>query len=116
MNKPLKAILLSLLIFPGAGHLFLKKYSYAFIYIFCTLISLSLLLRDTMSNVQTVLDKVSRGEVVADLSDIIELMSSQSGNAISTVNPVLVFLLITWLLSGIDAYRLGMNMKYNGGA
>lgn len=107
MNKPLKAALFSALIFPGAGQLLLKKYLSACYFAAFTGVGLYLLFSNLLSKAQEIIDQVQRGEVSADLATIIELVQQQSMIAEESFNQALIILLVTWLVSVVEAYRVG---------
>ena len=110
MHKPLKAALFSLLIFPGAGQLLLKKYLSALFFATFAVIGLYLLMSDLFSRVNEILAQVQSGEVVADLATITELVQQQSATSTSSLSPALSILLITWLVSSVEAYRVGRKL------
>lgn len=107
MKKPVKAALLSALIFPGAGQFFLKKYISAIFFAVFAAVGLYLLFSNLVTRAQEIIDKVQRGEVTADLATITELVHQQSATAIESLSPALVILLIIWLVSVVEAYRVG---------
>jgi len=110
MNKPLKAALFSALIFPGLGQLLLKKYFSAVFYAFFACVGAYLLFSDLWSRAQEILDKIQAGEVAADLASITELVHQQTVTATTSSSPALTILLITWLVSIIEAYRVGRKL------
>ena len=112
MNKPLKAALFSALIFPGLGQLLLKKYFSAAFFAFFACVTLYILFSDLLSRAQEILDKIQAGEVAADLASITELVHQQSAATMS-FSPALTLLLITWLVSIIEAYRVGRKLEQN---
>lgn len=107
MKKPLKAALFSALIFPGAGQLLLKKYVSACYFIAFTSVGLYLLFSSLMARVQEVIDKIQSGEVAVDLTTIIALVQQQSITSTESLSPALIILLIVWIVSVIEAYRVG---------
>jgi len=107
MNKPLKAALFSALIFPGAGQLFLKKYISACYFAVFASVGLYLLLSNLMVIGQDIIDKVQRGELIADLATITELVQQHSATAMGSFSPALIIFLVAWLVSVVDAYRVG---------
>ncbi len=60
-----------------------------------------------MSQAQDIIDKVQRGEVSADLVIITELVNQQSATASDSLSPALIILLVAWLVSVVEAYRVG---------
>jgi len=111
MNKPLKAALFSALLFPGSGQLLLKRYFSAVFFALFACSSLYLLISDLLSQAQVILDKVKSGEVAGDLATVTELVQQQSATATESFSPALTVLLITWLVSVIDAYRVGRKLE-----
>ena len=107
MNKPLKAALYSALIFPGAGQLLLKKYISAIYFSAFAGVGLYLFFSNLMVRVQDIIDKVQRDDVAADLATIIALVSEQSTIATESLSPALIILLVAWLVSIVEAYRVG---------
>lgn len=107
MKKPLKAALFSALIFPGAGQLLLKKYTSAFLFGVVAVIGLYLLLSNLMARVQEIVDKIQSGEVSPDLVTIIELVNEQSLTSAQSLSPAFLLFMIAWLVSIIEAYRVG---------
>ncbi|MBL0711547.1 MAG: hypothetical protein JJV99_11105 [Colwellia sp.] len=72
---------------------------------------LYLLFVDLYTNAQVILQQVQRGEVSADLESITELVHQQSANITETSSPALTILLFTWLVSVIEAYRVGKKLE-----
>jgi hypothetical protein len=107
MNKPLKAALYSALIFPGAGQLLLKKYISATYFAVFAGVGLYFLFSNLMARAQGIIDKVESGEIAADLATITELVHQQSSIATESLSPALIILLVAWLVSIVEAYRVG---------
>lgn len=114
MNKPLKAALFSAFIFPGSGQLLLKKYLSAAFFAFFTCIGLYLLLSDLLSRTHEILDKIQSGEVTANIASITELVHLQLASTTASLSPALIILLITWLVSVVEAYRVGRKLERIG--
>jgi hypothetical protein len=107
MNKPVKAALFSALIFPGAGQLFLKKYLSAVYYALFAGVGLYLLFSNLVARAQSIIEKIERGEVSADLATISELVYQQSVTNTESLNPALIIFFVAWLVSVVEAYRVG---------
>jgi len=107
MKKSLKAALFSAFIFPGAGQLLLKKYFSAIYFIAFTCVGLYLLFSNLLEKTQVILDKVQSGEISADIAAITAEVHQQTVNATGTLTPALVILLVAWLVSVVEAYRVG---------
>jgi TM2 domain-containing membrane protein YozV len=106
MNRPLKAALLSALIFPGAGQFFLKKYISAVYFAAFAGVGLYLLFSNLMVIAQDIIDKAHGDEVENDLAAILELVHLQLATAIESFMPALIILLVAWIVSAVEAYRV----------
>jgi len=107
MNKPLKAALFSAFIFPGAGQILLKKYVSAGYFIAFASVGLYLLFSSLMARSQEIIDKIQSGEIAVDLTTIIALVHQQSITTTGPIRPALILLLVVWIVSVIEAYRVG---------
>lgn len=110
MKKSLKAALFCALIFPGAGQLLLKRYFSAAFFASFGCVGLYLLFSDLLVRAQEIVEKVQSGEVSADLATITALVHQQSANAMESLSPALTILAITWLVSVVEAYRVGCQL------
>lgn len=113
MKKSIKAVLLSALVFPGAGQLLLKRYYSAVFFMTFASIGLYLLFNDIYTRAQAIVEKIQSGEVSADIASITELVHQQSSVALESFTPALIILLITWSVSVVEAYRLGRKLESN---
>jgi C4-dicarboxylate transporter len=112
MKKAIKAVLLSAFIFPGVGHLLLKRYISAAILATTALTATYLLIAKVLENAMLIVDKIQRGEVAADITTISELVSEQpSADGFLGTDLISSILLITWLVAIIDCYRIGRSQK-----
>lgn len=112
MNKPIKAALLSAFIFPGVGHLLLKRYISAAILATTALTITYLLVAKALENAMLIVDKIQSGEVAADITTISELVSQQpSSEGLLSPDLMSSILLIIWIVAVIDSYRIGRTQK-----
>ncbi|MFT6349649.1 MAG: putative membrane protein [Psychromonas sp.] len=112
MNKPIKAVLLSAFIFPGVGHLLLKRYISAAILATTALTITYLLVAKALENAMLIVDKIQSGEVAADITTISELVSQQpSSEGLLSPDLMSSILLIIWIVAVIDSYRIGRTQK-----
>lgn len=109
MKVSYKAALLSTFVFPGAGHLYLKRYRRGLVILFFVIIGLGYLIWSATEAVLDRLDdamlRVQGGATnLKELSDIV-------GSKMSTTDPYLdaAFYVIVcfWIFAVIDAYRIG---------
>lgn len=106
MDKAIKVALLSALIFPGIGHIFLKKHVAAAVFAGSAFICSYLLLAKVVENAIKIIEKIKPNEL-PDTEEIRELIALQLSqiDLIST-NIISVILLLIWCVAAIDAYRI----------
>lgn len=108
MNRSTKAALLSALVFPGAGHFYLKKYLVGSILAAVFGTGLYYLSSTAFSSAVAISEKIQHSGAPLDLSAISELVSAQTAGVNDPLLRVLPYLLlICWLVGVIDSYRLG---------
>jgi hypothetical protein len=110
MKIAMKAALLSALVFPGAGHLFLKKYPAGIALVSTYSISFYFLSIDLLDKVDALLKQIESGQIPLTLPAISELISNQSvGMDAQTASFITSALGVLWLIAIWDAYRIGRN-------
>ncbi len=108
MTKSTKAALLSALVFPGAGHLFLKKYVSAVVLASTAFIGVYYLTMTMVERALQITQKIQTGEIPLDVIGITELVSKQSsGDETQLINIATTAFVIVWLIGIIDSYRIG---------
>ena len=108
MNQPVKAALLSALVFPGVGQIVngYKKKGWGFIT--AILLLLVLIISKLVQQASMVLEEMQKKGTPVDINEISKLSSelvSFSDNMF--LNSAFLLLILTWLFSIIDAYRSG---------
>lgn len=104
----MKAVLLLAFVFPGLGHLFLKKYISAAILVSVSSVSLYYLLSSAIQLSMQIVNKIESGAVSLDAITVTELASMQSMGDDSQLLDIAVYVFIfCWLISIVDSYRLG---------
>ena len=108
MSKSSKAALLSALVFPGAGHLFLKNRITGVVLASASLVAFYLIISKMVERAQDVFAKVESGEIGLDLAAISESVSGQSAaNESQLLDMAWAILIICWLIGIVDSYRRG---------
>ncbi len=108
MNKSNKAALFSALVFPGAGHFFLKRHVSGAVIACAALGGLYLIIANMLERAQEIADKILSGEVGLDIATITELVSQQSASNDSQLLDIAgAVLIISWLIGIADSYRVG---------
>ncbi|MFH1818998.1 MAG: hypothetical protein ABIK08_13285 [Pseudomonadota bacterium] len=112
MSRSTNAVLLSALVLPGAGHLYLKHYPRGIALIAISLACLWVFVDRAMLQASIVLDQVATegGAVdVGRLSDLIAQTSNGPGSLVVTVASLV--LAGCWVIGIVDAYRIARNQQ-----
>jgi len=108
MKRSSKAALLSGLIFPGIGHLFLRHYLRGSALLVASLAALSIILTRAYQHALLVVDQITGGDIPLDTGAIAQAISDSASTADSRVDSIAVIVLVAcWLAGIIDSYRLG---------
>jgi len=108
MKKSTKAVLLSAFVFPGAGHLYLKKYLPGSIIAGVSLVGIYYLVTTMVERAWEIAERIQSGAVQLDATTITELVSQQSAGADSQLNNIATLaIIICWVVGIVDSYRLG---------
>jgi hypothetical protein len=108
MKKSLKGALLSGLVLPGLGQLWLKHYLRGFILIALVLASLAVNVTKFTQQAYAILEKIESEGGAIDLVAILNSASSPSFASDSfTIKLASVVLILSWIIGTIDAFLLG---------
>lgn len=117
MTKPTKAALLSGLIFPGIGHVFLKHYLRGSILMLPALVALSAIIKVAFQQAQAIVDRVVSGEVPLETVAISKLVAESPNDSDSLMSSISVFVFVAcWLIGIIDSYRIGAALEKQNSA
>jgi len=106
MTKYTKAALLSGLVFPGLGQIYLKQYLRGFAIILIMVSSLSsIIVMVTISALKTIGNLQNQGS--ADIAIASSLITSASTDYALFYNISLMLIVCCWIFSIVDAYRIG---------
>lgn len=112
MQRSTKAALLSGLVFPGIGHVFLKQYARAFILVVVSVVAVSEILSIAIHRALTIVDSITSGQVPMDIGAISALVTNSVSTADDAIaNISLIILSICWLIGIIDSYRIGASQE-----
>ena len=111
MKITTKVTLLSLLVFPGLGHIILKKYAIALAFIASFSYVLLSLVNKVVEKSQKIIDDLIRGEIPLEVNAISEAITQQGilGGQQQTFAGYL--LLIIWLIAAFDAHRMAKKVE-----
>lgn len=115
MNRSTKAALLSGLVFPGLGQIYLRRYVRGALLVFCAGLALYVILSTAIDAALDVVAKMEGGEVPADVGAISELVRKESLETGQTTSIATIGLFLSWLFGIVDAYRIGQAQGRNRG-
>jgi len=108
MKKSSKAVLLSALVFPGAGHLYLKRYFSGFILMGLSLAGILYIISVTVDRAFQIVDKIQSGAIPPDVDAITQALALQSGGAgTDLLNAATMLIVLCWIVGIVDSYRVG---------
>lgn len=112
MKISTRATLLSLFMFPGSGHIVLKKYFSGALFIGTAAIASIFLFAGMMQRANDIANQIVAGKVPFDPIKIIELVTqTPPADQAQLINIAINVFLVTWIMSTIDAYRLGKKQE-----
>ena len=111
MNKPAKAAMMSLFIYPGVGQFFLKKYISSGIFIILFSIPFLWTLFDVYEKTNLLMKNIIENSLPLDIATLSEVFSSLVSEQTQILDIKALIMMIIWLLSTIDAYRAGYYQK-----
>ncbi len=107
MNKAIKAALLSALVFPGSGHLYLKSRRRGLAIMFLTALALVSLVVRATRDMLTILQTLQTQGNNIDLDTLSQVAAATSHSAFSNYGFLVSLLVGCWIFSIFDAYRIG---------
>ena len=108
MGNSLKAVLFSAFVFPGSGHLYLRKPFQGSLLVVVSIACITILLSIAMEKAQQISDKILSGEIPLDLNRITEEVTNHAAaGGTQWANISTYLLLVCWLIGIVDSYRLG---------
>ena len=108
MRKSIKAVLLSALVFPGAGHFSLKKPVQGSLLVGIVLICLYFIFSKVSGITQDLSAKIQNGEMAYDVDKITEVVTEKlSGSGDQIINIAGLILIICWIVGILDSLRIG---------
>lgn len=108
MNNSIKAALLSALIFPGVGQISAGYKQRGWIIIGVNVMLVFLIIREIMKKAYTVIAEMQKSGSPMDIESVSNATSKLAGFSDNIfLNILLILLVIFWLYSIFDAYRVG---------
>ncbi|MEJ2682451.1 MAG: hypothetical protein P8144_13555 [Gammaproteobacteria bacterium] len=112
MKKSSKAVLLSALVFPGAGHLYLKRYVVGILLSVGAVMAFYFIILDAVHHALEIVEALQNEAASLDVNAIVSLLSEQSSRAeasslSASLNIATTVLIVVWLIGIVDSYRQG---------
>ncbi|WP_018506577.1 DUF6677 family protein [Thiobacillus thioparus] len=112
MSRSTTAVLLSALVLPGAGHLYLKHYPRGIALIAISLACLWIFMDRAMQQASIVLDQVASEVGAVDVGQLSNLVTQTSNGPDSLVVTAASLVLAgCWVIGIVDAYRIARNQQ-----
>jgi len=105
MNRAVSAALISALVFPGAGHLYLRRGARACLFLLPTLAAAVVFLNDTMAQASAIAAQIMAGTISADPLAIAARLEQNGGSTLATV--AVTVMVVCWIVATVDAWMLG---------
>jgi hypothetical protein len=117
MKKSTKAALVSVLVFPGTGHMFvLRRPLRGLPYLVLALMATVFLVDYTLERSLSMMDRIASGEVALEPAAIREMLDEPPPRKTALMLQASGFILAgCWILGGLDAYILGGRSEENPG-
>ncbi len=106
MSRSLNPVLMSALIFPGAGHLALKRRGRASLFIVPVVMAVFFFAREVAAKITPIVDKIQNGELAPDPFMLYSLIKLQSSEATPFMNLCAGVIVACWIGAAIDAWFL----------
>jgi hypothetical protein len=104
MSRPLTAALISALVFPGAGHLYLKRKGRALLFIVPTLVAVAAFVSQAMEQASVLAGQILAGTLTADPVALAARLEQEGGSALASAAATVM--VVCWLCATVDAYLL----------
>ena len=107
MERSVKAALLSALVFPGAGQLYLRLRARALLFIVPALGAVGYFLAQVWDLVNLISAEIVAGRVGLDPVAIAQRVELQAGPAGGLMDAAVIVMIVCWVASTVDAYLQG---------
>lgn len=111
MKNAMKGILLSGLVLPGLGQVYLKSYKRGIVLILIVVAAFCVIVASSVSLAQTVLEKVASEGGPIDMESMTNAASQAVVNTHTlSSNLAFIMIFICWLVGMVDAYMTGQKI------
>ncbi len=105
MKNSTKAVLLSLLVFPGAGHLYLKRGMRGLAFLAPALLAVLYIFNQAVDEANKIVGQLTSGAMPLDPAAMAAQIEQSGGNT-TLANVASAVMLICWIGSAVDAWWL----------
>lgn len=117
MPKAIKAALLSALVFPGAGHFWVKSYLTGSLLTAAACAGLYFLIAQVVERARQLTEIILAGDLPQDVAAIMALVDEQAAApGLQTLPLASTALTVVWLIGIVDSYRLGRRQEHRDAA
>lgn len=110
----MKAALLSAFVFPGVGHIYLKRYIPGMVLIGASLAGIYYVISKAVERSLQIVEKIQSSDVPLNVTAMTELVSKQpTGSEAQLLDIATIVIFICWLIGIIDSYRVGCRQDKN---
>jgi len=96
-----------MLVFPGVGHLYLKKYVLGMLLSIGAATATYFIVSSAVQTALEVAEKIQGGSIPMEVGTITELVSQKSSAGESSTNNALIALFTFWVIGILDSFRVG---------
>jgi len=107
MNRAVNAALISALVFPGGGQMYLGRRWRALLFVAPTLVAAGYFLSRVMAQAEAIANEVLDGRVAPDFGAILARVHEINMSATPLMDLAAGVMVASWIASTWDAYRLG---------
>ena len=106
MKKTIIALLLSLLLFPGTGHLYLKRFRSGAAFLIISLLALGYILYEIANIIMEAMNAFAVGNASGDPDEIAIIVNKQlDAGALDPIGMAIIVLLCCWVIASLDIIR-----------
>jgi hypothetical protein len=107
MKRSTKAVLLSALVFPGVGHLYLKRWAVGVVLIGVSAYAVYSIVSVTMRIAMDVVQRIESSGLTPDIDTITNLVTQQLSGSEQATNMATIAFAACWLMGVIGSYIHG---------
>lgn len=101
------AVLLSVLVFPGVGHIYLKRYIVGAILSVGSAGAIYYIVSVIVTTAREIAEKIQNGSVTLDVATITDLVSQKLSGSEHSTNVAMFLLIAFWVIGVVDSFRQG---------